>query len=361
MSSRVRIEGNGPTPHEALELCQAVFPAAGEYVVKATTAAEDFEEWFLQELFRAAQRYYGDARAQVWDALDRLLALRGMQSPTGLGFDELHEALFDLSTASTARMVGLDVPRDVLQRLRTIGWSTPEALDFPALAYRMGLLHRELTASSPVSYARLVQQARAMPLTDAERIAVDYARRRAGLFLKPIFDRDGTLWTAERELFPIRQRVTPALEHRVGPREAARQLQNTYRAMGVERDAERVIRTEMAEASNRGAWVHDSQSWAADDLIFRQPSREACKGCLRLFLRPDGHPRLYTPAEVEAATALGPNTGPWQEWRPLIGPIHPNCVCGPFQRWQQAMTSIFERSAPRKLATLRKLNVEEAA
>lgn len=324
MDSRVRIEGAPPSPAEALELYRAVFVGPGEYVVKAQTHDENFEEWFLGALFRAAQRHYGDARAQIREALDRLLKLRGVKAPTGLGFDELHEALMDLSTASTASMVGIDVPQAVKRRLLTIGFTEQAILDFPAIAYRMGLIYRELASAAPVPFARLAARARAVPITDAENAAIDYARRRAGLWLRPIFDREGALWSAERELFPIRQRVTQALERRTAPREAARELQNTYRAAGIERDAERVIRTELAEASNRGAWAVESRTWSSDNQVFRQPSREACKGCLRLYLDPNGMPRLYAPRFVEEASAY-PNTGGWRDWMPQIGPTHPNC------------------------------------
>lgn len=368
MELTVAIEGGHPTPAEALDLYRALFPRPGRYVVgpeagevvKAggAAAAEDFEEWFLDALFDVARGTFQSSREAIWAALDRLIQLRGANVPSDLDLDELGEALFDLSTASTARMVGLHVPREMVRRLESIGFTTQEALDFPAVAYRMGLIYRDLAAAtSPVPAERLIADAKSIPLTQAEEAAVDYARRRAGIWMRPIFDRSGTLWTAERELFPVRSRVGDALSARTSSREAARQLRNTYRALEIDRDAERVMRTEIAEASNRGAWAHAVKGWQPDTEVFRQPSRSACKGCLRLYLTPDGMPRLYTVREIEDATALGPNMGSWRTWHPVIGATHPQCVCGPLQEWRKPMTSVFARTAPGKAQQLRDLRV----
>lgn len=357
--SRVTVDGV-PSPAEALDLHKAIFPRSGEYVIKATdtpTRQEEFEEWFLKVLFDQSRGEFQSARDSIWDALDRLLEARGVTAPSDLGFGELQDALFDLGHASTARMVGFHVPEAMRQRLSSIGFTPQEQFDFPAIAYRLGLLYRDLMAAKPAPWAQLVADAWSVPLTNAEHAAVDYARKRAGIFLRPIFDREGQLWTAERELFKVKLHTARALRNRMGAREAGRHLQNVFRAEGIDRDAERVMRTEIAEASNRGAWVHAAKDWTAETKIFRQPSRGACRGCLRLYLKQNGMPRLYRPRAVEEATAAGPNRGPWREWRPQIGATHPNCCCAPFQAWTDRMQPLFAKGAPRWAKLIEELGV----
>ncbi|MEO8754300.1 MAG: hypothetical protein ABI624_16645, partial [Casimicrobiaceae bacterium] len=167
----------------------------------------------------------------------------------------------------------------------------------------------------------------------------------------------GAVWSAEREIAPLRRIVAAAHEARQAARAAARELGKSQRAQGVFRDAERVARTEMAENSNRGNWNETSKRWPPGQLLYRPTTSTPCRVCLHLFKMPDGMPRLYTREAVEAADALGINTGPVKDWHLRIGPIHPQCCCGPWTAWQEAMRSIFERRAPAIAKMLRNLNV----
>lgn len=362
--SRVQIIG-APTPAQALALHRTLFPESGEYVIaKAEVPAapvEQFEAWFLEQLAGATRQHFVSAEYAIWEVLDKLLQDRGVRAPSQLGLWELHRTLFDLSTASTARMVGFQVPQDVVTRLTGFGFTLPEALDAPALAYRMGLMYQHLVAAEPVPWEQLVQDARAFPLASAEREAVAIARQRAGTWLKPIFDDVGNVWTADREITPLRRIVGDALEQRRGTREAARELGASQRAQGVLRDADRVIRTEVANARSQGAWAADSKHWAPDVKLFRQTSRNACRDCLRLYKNPDGTPRLYAREELTALDAQGPNVGPRDGWGPRIGATHPNCACGVWAAYLPAMAAIFERRAPEYAELMQRLKVFEGA
>jgi hypothetical protein len=325
---------------------------------------DDFEEWFLRRLFEVSRENFVDSQQAIWGVLDDLLRARGVEIPSQLDQWELGRTLFDLTHASTAHMVGLRVPADVTHRLTELGWKAPEVLDFPALAYRMGLIYHELQASAPTTWPRLLELTEARPLSAVEQLAVDAARSRAGVWLRPIFDDTGHVWTAERELEPLRELTSRAIAERRGYRAAARELGKTNRAQGIFRDTERVMRTEIATANGQANWADQSKRWETETKIYRPTTATPCRDCLRLYKLPDGMPRLYTRAEVEAESAKGPNTGPRDTWGPRIGPTHVNCCCPPWQTWQEALRPILARRAARfaeMIKTLRVFDERKAA
>lgn len=351
--TRLTISGPATEAIKALEVFRAVFPEAGTYGIERLVAkaeppvklTEPFETWFLQRLEEVTRERFQSAAAAIWQVLEELLRARGVAGPSRWDLWTLRQTLFDLTTASTARMVGLEIPTELRDRLRHIGFAMPEVLDFPGVAYRMGLLYEQLQRRSPVPWDTLVELAGARPLSTAEQAAVTFARTKAGLNLQPIFDDIGRVWTAERELRPLRDLTARALERRIGPQEAARELKQLERMQGVFRDAERVMRTEMAEARAQGVWAVRSVHWQAETKIFRLTQAYPCRDCLRLYKLPTGMPRLYTHAEIEAAATLGYNRSPRSSWHPTIGPTHPHCVCAPWQEWHRAMEALFRPQA----------------
>ena len=97
-------------------------------------------------------------------------------------------------------------------------------------------------------------------------------------------------------------------------------------------------------------------------MLFRNTSATPCRGCFRLFKNPDGTPRLYTRAELEAGEAMGVNRGGWRDYHLRLGPEHPACACSPWLQYHPAMQQMHEKSAPRYAEAMRRLKVfEEAA
>jgi len=345
-----------PTVEEAVALVAYLFPpgrylisrvCSDEMIAKAAAGGgpeqqEPFESWFLEMLEQVSRERFVNAQVAIWDSLDRLLAARGLSKPSELDSFDLSRSLFDLTMGSTARMAGITIPADVQQRLEAIGFQVGEILDFPALAYRMGLLYDRLSNTEPVSFADLARLVRnAFPLSPAERIAVDFARNRAGMYLRPIFDASGNLWSAQREIQPLRELTARAIAERRSPLAVARELGNSNRAQGIVRDAQRVIRTEMANARGAANWqaMQERFGWTGDTFVFRRPSPHACKHCVRIYTE-NGQPRLYRVSEVEALDALGPNTGPGDEWVAKKGATHPNCVCPPWLEHVRGMFAV---------------------
>lgn len=340
--TRVTIPAAAPTPREALALYRRMFPSSGIYWVHADAMLakalkmpdvaeaeleEPFEEWFLRALERAARDRFTNARDAIWRSLDELLTHYRAEVPSHLDADLLEQTLFDLSHASTARMVGLDVRMDVKRRLQSIGFSPPEMLDFPGLAYRMGLMYEQLRASAEVPFPQLVRLASEHPLSTQELSAIRYARQHAAEYMRPVFSRTTQEWVNEKEY--VRGLTERSLATRTHPLEAARDLARVDRALGVQRDSERVLRTEIADCRSAGTWAASIARLPPDSLIFRIPSPRACSECKRLFKDGDRE-RLHTKADVEAQDALGPNTK--KPFHVRIRTIHPHCVCGPWFR-----------------------------
>lgn len=333
----VTIVRGAPTPAQALRLYHELFPEHGTYTLaKAQAAREDtdpFETWFLRKLEEQTRAGYLAARDAIWQTLDALLARNGVTAPSHLDGDELAQTLTDLSRGATSRMVGIRPRPDVAERLRALGWNPTEVLDFPALAYRMGLLWERLQGVEPVAWSALHELVRdAFPLSTAEHAAVTLARNRAGIFLRPIFDATGQVWAVEHEIGPLRAWTERALRERTHPLRAASELGKQQRADGLIRDAERVMRTEIAHARSHGAWdtmIRQQQDRLAV-WVYRRPSPRACAVCLALYTTDGRTPRLYRLAAVEASDAGVCNRGPTDTWVAKIGPTHPNCMCGPW-------------------------------
>lgn len=374
MTDRVVIDALPVWPLDgrtAVDAMRAIFRRPGEFVVSPATVLAKaeaitegdagFDEWFLRELETVATEHHLAARDAMWRVLDDWLIRSGSHRPSDLDFFELQQAVADLGAASTARMVGFEPPAALQARLAGMGWEPPDVLDFPALAYRMGRLYDSLSAGAPVSRAELMAAARSFPVSEAEADAIHYARARAGLNLRPIFAADGSVWTAEREIQPLRDLLDERMPMRGQLRQAASELGKRQRAEGIIRDARRVVRTEVANAELTGAFRTRREQWGQEQKLYRMTSSRACDDCLRLYKRPDGLPRLYTLAEVEAADALGVNRGPRQDWHIVVGATHPNCCCPPWSAWDAGLANILAGSAPRYAALMARRGVFDAA
>lgn len=120
----------------------------------------------------------------------------------------------------------------------------------------------------------------------------------------------------------IRDATTAAIRARKSIRELRSDL--GWLAKDWTRDFDRIAVTELMDAHNQGraAQLHAAHG---DPWVFKQPRPDACKDCARLYLGPDGMPRLFRLSELEA---MGHNAGrPRSEWAATVSPIHPHCRC----------------------------------
>ena len=202
----------------------------------------------------------------------------------------------------------------------------------------------------------------------AEQFAVEYARISGARDLSPVVLDSGKTMTEEiaaTERQIIVEVLCDGIRQRTHPSALARTLYKRMKCEGVLRDWDRLARTELARALHHGAWraQREAGGWRPDTMVYRMPSVGACNVCLRLHITADGFPRLYPVAEVEGHDAFGLNRGARRGWHLRIGPIHPNCSCPPFARWNEILRSLFERSADerwRRIMRERGLNTGKA-
>lgn len=345
MADRIHIRGLLTDPAQALVLVRTIFPEAGDYLLgKALPPdAEHFEEWYLRALAATTQEEFIRLRDEIWQALDEFLRAHGFTKPSDVNLWRLQELKATLAHDAAATLSGLPV------RGRT-----QSELSFPALSYRFGMIGPYLPMERQ-PWAVLVRRVADTALGSADRAAIEYAQRRAGLYLTSIFDVAGHVWSADREVAPLRALMTETVQRSTSVHDTVRVLAASQRAAAIVRDADRVVRTEMQNARCAGAWGARSQRWDGETLLFRQTTTTPCRICLALYKEPTGVPRLYTRAEFEAGEAMGPNRR--EPFHIVIGATHPNCACAPPAAYHPAMQAIFAERAPAYASDMRRLGI----
>lgn len=144
---------------------------------------------------------------------------------------------------------------------------------------------------------------------------------------------------------------------KVPTRELQRRVSRTLRAAGIRLYMDAYVRTQRMLALQTASWDRQRPGWEADTLVYRVPPRDACRECLRLYMLPDGMPRLYRVGEVEQPGARRANRGPRRKWVQKIGPVHDNCRCSGWMRWIPLMEQIWSRTAPQMAEMMRRVGV----
>lgn len=202
----------------------------------------------------------------------------------------------------------------------------------------------------------IVQEAIALPLSEADTAALDYVKRRAAINMRrPI---DTTEAGVSRVLNDAEQAaIGGVIERAIRGGLTSTEVRQELRAAVAEavvgnptliNDMERVERTELAHAHNHGAAVALAAQAAAagepDPEVYKFVSPRACRHCRRIW-GPLTAPNRYRLSEV---IANGDNFGrKAADWRPVVGPIHPNCTEGPLQYFHPKIVDSVNEAAER--------------
>lgn len=93
----------------------------------------------------------------------------------------------------------------------------------------------------------------------------------------------------------------------------------------MERDWKLVVRTELHNARDHGKALSIAASSDKNKLVFKLPRDTACRICKKLYLKPDGTPRVF---RLLTLARNGTNLGKkHSEMKPVIGATHPACEC----------------------------------
>ena len=366
----VELSHGAAVARDPLTLWTTLFPHDGHYVIKATgvppsdepaTAPKRLPRWWLETLLEEAKKGGRNLRDLFLNRIEKFVAKFGGKFTTAEAVVELEDLLTDFRLA-VKWALGHPLTPAVERRLQKLEFSWEDILNFPGLAYRLGMIEGALVKQPNLTWEEVLRLARAVPLNPADEVAVAHATLRAGDALTPVLLRDPERMASdalERERSMLRMMTTEAVQREMGAREFARRLYNTLSPEGVVRDFDRVARTELHEARVRGAFAADQKvrKWTPDTQVFRTVAAVPCNACLMLYKTADGMPRLYTVAELEEQDAQGYNRGPIGEWHARVGATHPNCLCSPWVKWWPEMKGIYEADRPKWLAAFKRRGI----
>jgi hypothetical protein len=181
--------------------------------------------------------------------------------------------------------------------------------------------------------AEVAELEKEYPLKPWDRYALEYAKRRAAAYVRGLGNRLSTSLETlaietEREVRrDLMERIRREVSDARVRRDTARQLAS---AIGREtgdwsRNLDRIARTELQETHQHGWAAHFRATTGADTLVAKRVDDNACPDCKRLYLEPDGTPKIFVLSELEAN---GTNVGlPRSQWVATVGTIHPYCTC----------------------------------
>lgn len=245
------------------------------------------------------------------------------------------------------------IPEETIFRWRMAGvvgptgaWALRDPIDDAALAARLAAI-----LDTGTSYETMRRLAAERPLGRAQEIAREFARERLWVTI------DGLAWRhadiAARLAIEARQR---AVNESIAAYHAGTFLRDSFPVRGnkalasalrarmkgadIERDWLRVAVTETSLTYGYGALV-DYQERGVRRVYYRVHP-DACADCKRLYLLPNGDPRIFTIEELldEVARHGGTNIGrPRDEWLPTIV-LHPfdRCRIVPLEENQDLRT-----------------------
>ena len=248
----------------------------------------------------------------------------------------VHEAAAVLVAGTTHPALGERRVRE-LQRLGYLSDPLPPPLVRDG--YQLGRLEQiaraDIAGAEP---AALLARARALPLSDADRRALDYVERRAGQFIvalaggasSRIVGR-GTTAQAQSNLRRfVEGALRPQLATGILERQSRRAIASDLAEAAGDwtRDWMRVAHTEVHFAHQHGSAVAlmDSaqRAGAPDPQVEVLVRADSCPECHVLY-ELHGEPVVFS---LAALLAEGTNVGvPRRAWRPVVPPAHPNCTC----------------------------------
>lgn len=177
---------------------------------------------------------------------------------------------------------------------------------------------------SPSDIEKLVKKLR--PMTSVEKRAIEYATTNVGEHIRGLRDamlKDTKTAVAGQALKAVRESVVSAVADRKTVKELKTILFDRFDDRN--RDWQRVASTEMNDAIQFGiaAEIKKTSDDDEEQRVFKRPNPDACKHCLRLFLQPDGTPKIFKLNEL-AYSNVGKKAA---DWVPTIGVVHPWCSC----------------------------------
>lgn len=170
-------------------------------------------------------------------------------------------------------------------------------------------------------------------LTPNQKKSLKYIKLKTGTHITGLSDRMTTQIVStitNNELQGIQEVIGRNIEQKNDKYKVVQELRELTQDW--ERDWHRVAHTEMWDAKINGEVmaILDGESPFSDKkeetMVFKRPGPNACNQCKKHYLESDGKtPKVFKLSElISNGTNYGKKTA---EWKPVVGVMHPNCMC----------------------------------
>lgn len=254
----------------------------------------------LKEELRGSVRAFGPS--QVADLGQRIRAAHAAFAAYHIGRDALSR--HDRALADSVRGLPMGDARDFIEFAFSVGVAGAKKED-EHLVKAWGIFKRVLS----------------------------WVRRRAARAITGLGNRLGSNFetlaidTEHQTREDLAERITGEVAAAVHGRETVKQLASRigHETQDWSRDLLRIARTEMQQAHQQGWAAHFKATTGDASRVAKRLDPEACKDCRRLYLEPDGKPRIFLLSDLQAN---GTNVGKKRDqWMAVVGGIHPHCAC----------------------------------
>lgn len=225
---------------------------------------------------------------------------------------------------------------DILKRLKAKGMIDPQVesiQDSYLYGQLVGILESAQVAKMSYGEFKKYLARNPIPLSVAEHQAIQMAQMNAAQYCVGLgntvnLDTGAVLIEADAKLRArTMEEITDATARNIARRQTTRQLKTdlSWIAKDWARDWSRIAVTEKQTAMQQGQADAHRKQYGEDVLVAKRPMPDACPHCRRVYLDPNGQPRIFKLSTLEAnGTNVGRKTA---DWRAVVGTVHPWCQC----------------------------------
>lgn len=342
-----------PHSHDILKAIDYLGQLGG-YDIQLRKAIDrtEFEHWFLEHIFENNRQYFDKWKNRLFADMEKFVGSKKLFPMDDAALASLEKFLLPYRMALVHNVTGWEVDSKMLDYLKANGLIEPGVIKYPELSYKLGMLHHHIQQEQhkwpdrDKFFKYLAQKAKEIELSMTDKFAIAASMRQANGYLSPTIENviQGGLKSLYAEEDEVLRMMGYALSERQHPFLSGRLIRNELTKQGYSRDFERVARTQTVEFFNRGAWgemTNKMQEFGIDTKdaeVYRIPSPASCEHCKNLALHSDGTPKRYKYATI---AANGDNRGLKPDnWKPVIGSVHPNCRCSPWYRVIPGVTDL---------------------
>ena len=254
---------------------------------------------------------------------------------------EIRQIIADHHSAFIANAVSPDaVAPEILDKLKQKGLYAPKVESIrDAYLYGQILATLDDPKVASMSYDEFKRYLRTnpVPLTEIERQAIMVAQQQAGQYAVGLGNRvdqqTGQLLIEADHVLrgQLRDEIKTATAENIARRESVKKLKSDlgWATRDWARDWDRIAVTEKHNAMQHGVADSYAERYGSGARVAKRVMPDACPHCVRLYVGPDGHPRIFKLSTLLAnGTNFRTKTG---DWKPVVGPTHPHCQCQLFR------------------------------